>query len=242
MFKKILHEPLVHFLVLGALVFVIYAYVSDDTDGDEHKIVIAKAEVKQLTYRWKKKHFRPPNSKEKQELLDKAIYNEIMSREASRIGLDKNDFIIKRRLTQKLEFVSSDLSQLQKPTNDELLKYLNEHKKQFMLPENISFRIKENIMLPLENNELTKYEVSKTFGKVFANELFDLQTDRWIKDVKSAYGPLTVYVKSKTSEKLPTFKSIEKKLYVAWMNEQKEKTDKDFYNNLKKAYTVEIEN
>ena len=184
---------------------------------------------------------RPATQDEMQKMIDKNVYTEVMYREGLKMGLEKNDLIIKRRLTQKMEFITSDLTQEKKPTNDELLKYLDEHKKQFMLPSRISFRIKENTMLPKDNNELTAFEVSRIFGKVFTEELFKLEANKWIKDVRSAYGSLTVFVTGKTSEKLPEFKNIEKKLTVAWMNRQKEKTDTDFYNNLKKEYTVEIE-
>ena len=241
MFKKILHEPLVHFLVLGALVFFIYAIFNNTQSSNENKIVISKAQQQQMAYRWQKKHMRPATQDEMQKMIDKNVYTEVMYREGLKMGLEKNDLIIKRRLTQKMEFITSDLTQEKKPTNDELLKYLDEHKKQFMLPSRISFRIKENTMLPKDNNELTAFEVSRIFGKVFTEELFKLEANKWIKDVRSAYGSLTVFVTGKTSEKLPEFKNIEKKLTVAWMNRQKEKTDTDFYNNLKKEYTVEIE-
>jgi len=63
-FKKILHEPLVHFLVLGALVFVLYSALNGDKDNHENIIVISKADQKQLAYRWQKKHMRAPTADE----------------------------------------------------------------------------------------------------------------------------------------------------------------------------------
>ena len=131
MFKKILHEPLVHFLLLGVLIFFLYSLMNDTNDSDENRIVISKAVQKQLAYRWKKKHLRPPSKEEMQTMIDKEVYTEVMSREAVKMGLDQNDLIIRRRLVQKLEFVSSDLSSLLEPTDEELKVYMKQHEKIF---------------------------------------------------------------------------------------------------------------
>ena len=240
MFKRYLHEPLVHFLLLGALTFLLYAFVSSDTNNDDRNVIISKAQVQQLIYRWEKKNFRSPSTQEREEILDKAIYNEVMYREALNMGLDKNDLIIKRRLAQKLEFISSDLVEPRKPTKDELLVYLQQHQNAFILPATISFRIKENIMLPKENSDLTQFEVSRVFGKKFTHALFQLQEKRWL-NIDSAYGPLSIYVGTKTEEKLPPFESIEKQLTATWMAQQKEQNSHLYYENLKNSYNVIIE-
>lgn len=139
MIKKYLHEPLVHFLVLGGFFFFFYAYLNNDVSSNKNTILLSKAEIKQLSYRWKKKYLRAPSKEELQTLIDKSIYTEVMYREALAMGLDKNDLIIKRRLTQKLEFVSSDMVELLDPSDEELLAYLSQHADKFKLPEKIRF-------------------------------------------------------------------------------------------------------
>lgn len=139
MFKKYLHEPLVHFLVLGGLIFLIYAYINDGFANPDATIFISQAEINQLHYRWQKKYFREPSKEEKQKMIDKAVYDEVIYKEALKMGLDKNDLIIQRRLVQKLEFLSSDLSTFVKPSDTELQEYLDAHSQDFMLPEKIEF-------------------------------------------------------------------------------------------------------
>ena len=140
MFKKILHEPLVHFLVLGALVFAIYIFLNGTESEDTHHIVVSKAVQKQLAYRWQKKYLRAPTEEDMQKMLDKEIYTEVMAREAKQMGLDVNDFIIRRRLAQKMEFVSDDLSLLVAPTDAELKSYLKTHEKMFRKEDSFSFK------------------------------------------------------------------------------------------------------
>ena len=139
MFKKYLHEPLVHFLVLGGLIFFSYAYLNDDVSLNDTSIVLTKAEVKQLKFRWQKKHLREPSEEELQTLIDQTIYAEVMYREALTMGLDKNDLIIKRRLTQKLEFVTSDMGELLEPSDETLLTYMSKHADRFKLATKMHF-------------------------------------------------------------------------------------------------------
>jgi len=139
LFKKILHEPLVHFLVLGALIFFLYAMMNPAEQNDADTIVISKAEQKQMAYRWQKKHMRLPTEDEMQKMIDKEVYTEVMYREALKMGLDKNDFIVRRRMAQKLEFISSDLSSLLEPSDEALKKYLSAHSKMFRQPGSITF-------------------------------------------------------------------------------------------------------
>ena len=94
MIKKYLQEPLLHFLVLGGLIFLFYAYVNDGFTEENKKIVISQAKQDQLTYIWQKKHMRKPTKIELQELMEGEIYAQIMSREAVKLGLDKEDGII----------------------------------------------------------------------------------------------------------------------------------------------------
>ena len=204
MIKKYLQEPLLHFLVLGCLIFLFYAYVNDGFTQEEKKIVISQAKIDQLTYIWQKKHMQKPTKAEVQSLIEGEVYAEIMSREATKLGLDKEDGIIRRRLVQKMTFVSSNLSALVNPTDAQLQKYLQAHKEKFMSPIRISFTLQNNVMLNKDNKAMSKWDVSRTYGKTFASKVFTLPVGIWSKDVLSAYGKVDVYVKEiMTASTLP---------------------------------------
>lgn len=140
MFKNLYKEPLVHFLLLGASVFFLYALTNDNQSDNENSIVISKAQQDQLHYRWQKKQMRPPSNAEMQEMIDKEIYTAVMYKEALKMGLDENDYIIRRRLTQKLEFVSNDLSSLVEPSEEELRNYLKTNANTFKKEGKTSFK------------------------------------------------------------------------------------------------------
>ena len=139
MFKKLLHEPLVHFLVLGALIFFLYNYLNGSQDSN-NEITITQPQIEQMIYRWQKKHMRAPSDTELQEMIDKEVYTEILYREALKMGLDKEDYIVRRRMAQKMEFLSTDLSDITEPTEAELKNYLNAHEEMFQKPGKVSFQ------------------------------------------------------------------------------------------------------
>ena len=240
MIKKYLQEPLLHFLVLGGFIFLFYAYFNDGFTEEDKKIVISQAKQNQLTYIWQKKHMRKPTEIEFKELMEGEIYAQIMSREAVKLGLDKEDGIIRRRLVQKMTFVSSNFSALVNPTDAQLKKYLQEHKEKFMSPVRISFALQNNVMLNRENKAMSKWDVSRMYGKAFANKVFTLPTGVWSKDMMSAYGKVDVYVNEIITASALPYVQIKPTLKEVWQREEKERIDKKFYETLKSDYSIEI--
>jgi len=107
---KLLREPLVHFLVIGAAIFVLFGLMGQrDVEDKERAITITSGEINWLTDAWKMRWNRPPTEKERKGLIDQYLREMILYREAVAMGLDKDDTVIRRRLAQKLEFLSQDL-------------------------------------------------------------------------------------------------------------------------------------
>ncbi len=133
-------EPLLHFLAIGALIFVIFSIVNkDEIDTSGNKIVVSTAEVERLSAIWSKKWNRPPTETELKGLVDSFIREEVYYREALALGLDQNDTILRRRLMQKMEFLSNDLAELNQPDEDALNKYFLENQEKYELPARVSF-------------------------------------------------------------------------------------------------------
>jgi peptidyl-prolyl cis-trans isomerase C len=133
---KLLREPLLHFLVIGAALFVLYGFWGQqDTQEQERTIIISAGEVAWLTDAWEKRWNRPPTPEERQGLVDQYLRERILSLEAIAMGLDRDDSVIRRRLAQKLEFLSQDLISPQPPTEDELQAYFTEHLERYQAPD-----------------------------------------------------------------------------------------------------------
>jgi hypothetical protein len=138
--KKWHKEPLLHFLIIGALIFVLFSIVNKEEDiVSGNKIIVSTAEIERLSNIWSKKWNRPPTETELKGLVDSYIKEEVYYREALALGLDQNDTILRRRLMQKMEFLSNDLAELNQPDEDALNKYFLENQEKYELPARVSF-------------------------------------------------------------------------------------------------------
>ena len=138
--KKWHKEPLLHFLIIGAVIFIVFSVANkDEITVSGNKIVVSTAEIQRLSDNWSKKWNRPPTGAELKGLVDSYIKEEVYYREALALGLDQNDTILRRRLMQKMEFLSNDLAELNQPDESELHKYFLANKDKYELPARVSF-------------------------------------------------------------------------------------------------------
>jgi hypothetical protein len=137
--KRIVSEPLHHFLLLGVGIFALYSWLgSDDGAVGEKRIVVSAADVSQLGELWAKRWGRPPTPEELRGLVDGRVREEVLYREALSLGLDRDDTIVRRRLAQKMEFLFQDLGDLEEPDDAVLEAYLAEHPERFREPARLS--------------------------------------------------------------------------------------------------------
>ncbi len=110
---RVLREPLVHFLLLGGVLFLIFGLTNQTgTTNSDQRIVVSAGRIEQLATVFGKTWQRPPTSKELKGLIDDFVLEEVYYRQAVAMGIDRDDTIIRRRLRQKLEFLTDDVSSL----------------------------------------------------------------------------------------------------------------------------------
>ena len=131
--KKILKDPFIHFIILGLLLFVVYGFVND-TSNSRDTIIIDTNDIESMTAKWVMQWKRTPTQEELSNLVFQNIKQEVFYQEALKMNLDHNDEIIKRRLSQKMEFLSNDLATLSEPNEEELKAYFNAKSEKYMLP------------------------------------------------------------------------------------------------------------
>jgi hypothetical protein len=105
---SVLREPLVHMLMIGAALFVMFDLSGRMGNAERPKIVVTKGQVAAAAAEFTRASQRPPTAEELDRLVAESVRDEVLYREALAQGLDKNDPIIRRRLRQKLEFASAD--------------------------------------------------------------------------------------------------------------------------------------
>jgi hypothetical protein len=135
-------EPLLHFLVIGAALFAVYYWRNPSAANSDvsRRIELTNDDLRQLEISWTAQWQRPPTPDEMRNLVEDKVHQEILYREGLALGLDRDDTIVKRRLAQKMEFLSDDVSALRDPSLDELKKWYAKHGAQFTLPSRITFR------------------------------------------------------------------------------------------------------
>ena len=138
--KSMLKEPFFHFVLIGVGLFILYGAVNRDFDRGDDTILITRGKIDNLTSIFTKTWQRPPTEEELNGLIDDFLREEVFYREASRIGLDDDDIIIRRRMRQKMEFIAEDLAAALQPTEQELQEYLDDNADYFRIPPRYSFR------------------------------------------------------------------------------------------------------
>ncbi len=139
MIKRLIREPLIHFLLLGALLFLGSGWWGGGGAGS-NRIVITPGVVDYLAAGFYRTWLRAPNELELKAVIDEHVKEEIATREAIAMGLDRDDIVVKRRLRQKLEFLLVDDAAAAPPTDAELQAWLQRHPEAFPLEPQISFR------------------------------------------------------------------------------------------------------
>jgi len=167
MLKRIVREPLVHFLVLGALLFGWWAWwgAGGGASGS-NRIVITPGVVDYLAAGFNRTWRRAPNEAELKGLIDEHVKEEIAAREALAMGLDRDDIVIKRRLRQKLEFLLVDDAAAAPPTDAELKAWLDKHPDAFRVEPQLALR--QVLLRPDRRGASTAADASKLLAKLRA--------------------------------------------------------------------------
>ena len=138
--RRALREPLLHFLLLGAAIYGVYFLAAPAADeAPENRITVTAGEIEWLATTWEKRWTRPPTTDELTGLLHEYVRETIFYREALAMGLDRDDTIIRRRLAQKLEFLSRGPGLDDPPTDEELLAWFAKHAERYALPALTTF-------------------------------------------------------------------------------------------------------
>ena len=140
--KHLLREPLVHFLLIGAVLFGLYSFTQSGrpATASSREIRLSLDEIAQLNLLFQSQWRRPPTPPELQRMVENKVQQEILYREALAMGLDKDDEIVKRRMAQKMQFLAEDVAAAREPTSAELMNWFEKNSAKFAQPPRLSFR------------------------------------------------------------------------------------------------------
>ncbi len=129
-------DPLWVFVAIGVLLF----WLDARRATDDLNIVVRDADIERLTAQWQAQTGRAPTTDELDGLVDQFVEEEVYYREALAYKLETNDTIIRRRLVQKLTFLTEDVATSVEPSEDDLRSFFNDHQDNYRQPQKYSFR------------------------------------------------------------------------------------------------------
>jgi len=132
-------EPLIQFLFLGTSLFFIVRFVQRQSDWAEREILIDNSRIAQMIVNYKSQTGVLPTKQQLDAIIENDIREEISYREAKKMGLEKDDEIVRRRLAQKFDFVQTDMETVKDPGENELLSFYKNNPGLFRQPAKVSF-------------------------------------------------------------------------------------------------------
>lgn len=260
-------EPLVHFLLAGAFIFALYAWVGDD-DRESGRIVVSVEQVEQLALVWQRTWNRPPTDEELQGLVRNYIKDEVYYREALKLGLDVNDQVIRRRLRQKLEFFATESAVQELPSQEVLKAWFGENAQRYEAPptytfeqvyfaeldagrmEEVAAKLEEGVLpsevgdtiaLPQQMDAATSNAVTRVFGEKFTDALASLPVNEWSGPVESGLGHHLVRLSASTPSRPVAFTEVRRQVERDWLGEERVKAEEAAYAAMSAQYEIEIE-
>jgi peptidyl-prolyl cis-trans isomerase C len=137
---QVAREPLVQFLIIGALIYGAYSlYGPADENVDEKTVIVDANRIESFIGQWQGRWNRPPTKSELDGIINSYIEEEVLYRQAVAIGLNKDDPITRRRIAQKLVFLTKNIALLKETEDGELERYFNDNLKKYRQPDQVSF-------------------------------------------------------------------------------------------------------
>jgi hypothetical protein len=161
---RLLREPLLQFLALGAMLFALYGLAGKRSAEAPEKIVVSASRVANLGDGFARTWRRLPNEQELQGLIEDYIRDEVFYREGRAAGLDRDDVIIRRRVRQKMEFLADDMS-VPEPSDEQLAAYLASNPERFRAEDQLTFH---QVFLSATRRANTIDSDSKQIGSILA--------------------------------------------------------------------------
>ncbi len=271
--SRISREPLLHFLLLGAALFGLFALVSPDGEvrETENTIVVSAGRIEQLSTIFQKTWQRPPTEQELKGLVDDFVLEEIYYRQAIEMGIDRDDTVIRRRLRQKVEFLTDDAASLIEPSDEDLREYLATNQDKFR--EDSTYTFRQLYINPEKHGEdprgymeaqLNALRAGETvngdsglipkgfdaepgrvvdgiFGRGFAAKLDSLEMGVWQGPVESGLGVHLVMLDGREPGAVPDLEAIRPVVEREWANERRLEMRNEVNAKLREAYEIVIE-
>jgi len=239
--RRLLGEPLLHFLLLGAVLFAFYRWKAP-ADPVGRRIVITQGVVDDLVTQHVAARGREPSPAELSRLIESYVHDEILYREGVALGLDRDDIVVKRRVRQKIEVMAEEEAAAGAPTAADLSAYLAANQARFLQPAILTFeQVGKPSLLPQRITQTPADLVARDFGPSFVAALEKAPVGEWIGPIESSFGAHHVRVSDRRPAVVPQLADVRDQVVREWENERRQRARSDAYARMRRAYDVTID-
>ena len=265
---RLLREPLVHFLLIGVVLFALYTAVSGPAPAPRNRIVVEPERIDQLANSFEAVRQRPPTNDELVALVESFIREEVYYREALALGLDSNDTIIRRRLQQKLEFLTDSGADLIEPGEGDLEAYFEANARTYQNPPGVAFEqvflgqtpapervsatlaalqadpeidafpLAESTFLPGHMTLSDPEAIDRRFGTGFFAALEGLPKGEWSGPVGSSFGVHVVRINDALPASMPPLEDVRDEVLREWRAAKASELRDMVYTRLRERYEI----
>lgn len=268
--QRFLREPLLHFIAIGGLFFLIYTAVNDVSENSIDTIIITPERIAQIATGFNGVWNRMPTAKELDNLIKEEVRSEVYYRDALALGLDKNDAVVRRRLRQKMEFLTDTGIYLQEPSTGELVTYFAANEQAYRSEPRLAFEqiylgesppedtvsqtlktlmsqpaidpstLGQRTLLPAQLKLSPPNAIDSVFGKGFYRQIAELAPGEWGGPVTSDYGIHLIRTLDGRPARLPPLEEVRDSVLKDWKSAKARENRQQDYAKRRSRYTVEI--
>ena len=270
MIARLWREPLVHFLLIGLLLFLLYATIGGSSSG--RSITVDERVIAELVGRFEGTWQRPPTAEEFRGLIESHVRDEIFYREGVALGLDRDDAQVKRRVRQMVELIAEESGAEKPVTESELRAWLTTHPARYAEPAILTFQqvmidparhlpsldatlkhirsalaagtdpatLGDSHMLPARVESMPLDFVARDFGENFATALSTMKVGAWEGPVRSGLGVHFVRLERRVPGRSATLDEVRPAVARDLEADRRARSADAYYRDLRRGYDVVI--
>lgn len=263
-----LREPLVHFVVLGGLTFVVYDQATGEAQADSRRIVVTTEKQDELASEFEERAGRAPDSSERERIVEGHIREELLYREGLSLGLDRDDPVVRRRVIKKAQFVRGSYDVIADPTEEQLQTFLDENAARYAKDQRFDFEQyfvaeREDRDAEAEANEIlsalesgAKVEgkgdqhtrgrmysndrIVQSHGQAFADLIVQQQSGTWVA-LQGDNGWHVTKLEKIHASSTPPLAEVRNQVTLDWKNAERGRAAQEVIEQLRGEYEIVVE-
>jgi len=253
-------EPLVHFLAAGAAIWFVLSWQGEPVDPASRTITVSKEDRARLALQWERTLQRAPTDAELDALTEQFIREEVLYREALRLGLDQDDAVLRKRLANKMDYLAASMAETASASDATLQQWLDTHPERFAPDVRYSFDQRwfaeqeaarralpspdprgEPISLPPAMERVSGRELEERFGEAFRAALDKAPVGQtWQGPVASGFGWHLVRLRARETGGVPPLAEIRDRVEADWRTETSAARKDEAYRLLRDSYRITV--